>query len=202
MRNCTERWYDRLPSASDLQVRSDFAGWLKTLPWQLYTTLTFAYERSNASADRVLREYLNYVEKSMHAPVSCFIGKECDPANKKRWSGCGMPASPVHFHLLMGSAVPLDSGHIRKTWHRYGGRGKYQDSADVRPYDPEYELHHAAASINAADYVTKYMVHPEWHWREHRLELMVPDRPESYKTSARMRRLITRNEERKSVAIR
>jgi hypothetical protein len=178
-----ETWYDRLPTTSDLRVRGEYANWFQTMPWQLYATLTFTSERSSASADGALKGFLNDVERFYKASVPCVIGKEM-----ARYSGLGEVAIRAHFHLLMASSVKLHAPEVEKLWWKYGGRGAGTKSALIVEYDHDFLLHNPDSTLTAAEYCTKFMTHPEWDWREHRLELLASSRPQSYATSARMRR--------------
>src|SRR5712671_4141245 len=81
-------------SAKDL---SAYVAWLQPVPWQLFATFTFAWQVSDPQALKVFREFINRLERSARGPVVFVRGDE------KRYSGCGMPGSPRHFHALLSA---------------------------------------------------------------------------------------------------
>ncbi len=177
--------YDRLPIHRDIYHQQNHADWWRQFPWDFYVTLTFSKDRSADRATALLEEYLNEIEALVKAPLSCLISME------KKYSGLGMPAGRVHFHLLIACARPLDPKRLEDPWTqpRYGGTWVSRKSAFIVPYD---------AAIDASFYMFKSLSDPAWDWNSRNLDLISPARPASCATSKRARRRLRRNQKRLS----
>src|SRR5437588_11266156 len=77
--------------------RNAYVSWLRPLPWSLFATLTFAWHVSDARAVGVFEEFVNRLERFIRGPVAFVRGDE------KRFSGCGMPGAPRHFHAVFAA---------------------------------------------------------------------------------------------------
>jgi hypothetical protein len=99
---------------------------------------------------------MNRLEKSLRCPIAYLRGDE------KRFSGCGKPAAPRHFHAVLAAAFPLDPVYIANTWMQMAGFRANGAGADVRPYDP---------SGNAISYVLKFIFQPGGDWDFGNLDL-------------------------------
>src|SRR5207302_5875502 len=81
-------WYERhnRPYRQDYQVVEGYATWLKTVPWQVFCTLTFGYKANDSRAYDVLQEFVIGLERHYRSDIAYLCGSE------KRISGCGKPA--------------------------------------------------------------------------------------------------------------
>ena len=136
---------------------------------------------SDAQADKVFHAYINRLEHLLRARIAFVRGDE------KRFSGCGMPASARHYHVLMTGTVPLDapveSVLLATQWRRFGGSGQDQDSAKVLPcVDPQ----------ERAAYCLKFINETEGDWKFGNLEWFMPGVP------ARARRTADRQARREA----
>lgn len=93
--------------AEDLAV---YISWLRPVPWQLFATFTFAWQVSDPQALKVFREFTNRLEGFLRGPVVFVRGDE------KRYSGCGMPGAPRHFHALLTAHRQLDRHFVAELW--------------------------------------------------------------------------------------
>ena len=155
-----ERWYERIPTERDEQTVKLYAAWLCRAPWQLYVTLTFAWPVSDIQGDRVFTAFIRALERKLHAPIAFVRGDE------KRFSGCGKPASPRHYHLLLASTAMLVPLLIQMLWWRFGGCGADHDSAKAELINSPQK---------AAAYCLKFVNEADGDWRFHNLELFMPD---------------------------
>jgi hypothetical protein len=130
------------PNQEDIQA---YVEWLQGMPWQLFCTFTFAWHVSDVRAVKVFNEFVNRVEKYFRCPIGYVRGDE------KRFSGCGMPGAPRHFHVVIAAIVRLDHHFVADLWMSLAGRRKDGAGADVRIYDP---------SLDGLAYVLKFIAQP------------------------------------------
>ena len=124
---------------------------MATIPLELVRHPDISQHRSAERASALLEDYLNEIEALVKAPLSCLISME------KHYSGLGMPAGRVHFHMLIGCARTLDPKRMDEIWSepRYGGTWVKGKSALILPYD---------AAIDASFYMFKSLNDPAWDW--------------------------------------
>jgi hypothetical protein len=96
-------------------VLSKYQQWLGPAHWQLFCTLTFAYQVSKQQAKRTFAEFVCRAEKTLRSRISYVRGDEF------RYSGCGMPGSPMHFHLVIASAAKIDREWLASLWESMAG---------------------------------------------------------------------------------
>ena len=154
------------------------------IPWRVFATFTFAWSVSDAQADENVMAFINEMERQIRSPIAFVRGDE------KRFSGCGMPESPRHFHVLLTSHVALDPKLVTATWRKFGGSGAGQDSAKVEPYNAEQR---------GAAYCLKFINETDGEWKFRNLDLFLPGyQPAKDKRSQRR---ATRNRERASFSV-
>jgi hypothetical protein len=100
-----------------------------------------------------------------------------------RYSGCGMPASPIHFHLVIASSVKLNGQWLGGLWQEMAGKRTNGAGADMRQYDP---------SLDGISYVLKFLRENHGDWTFRNLHLVLPEG----KSTSRSRRRHHRNESR------
>jgi hypothetical protein len=146
-------------SCKDLETYVD---WLQPVPWQLFCTFTFAWRVSDAQAIGVFEGFENRLTRVVRGPIVLVRGDE------KRYSGCGMPGAPRHFHVLLAAHRTLDRHFVADLWMSMAGRREGGAGADVRIYDP---------TQNGLAYVLKFIHQPfgDWGLRNLDLFLGVPD---------------------------
>jgi hypothetical protein len=187
--------YERCTTPVALELRQGYADWFRTFDWSLSVTLTLSRDRKRNQADFLLEEYLRQVEQLIRAPLSCLIAPE------EKYSGLGMPAGRVHFHLLVGCGTVLRPSTFVNIWRQpnYGGtwvskrkvngeKLQASESAYVLPYD---------RSVDSSFYLFKTMGTSDWEWSLRRGHLISPDTPASAKRSTQMKRLLARQAARR-----
>jgi hypothetical protein len=161
------------------QQVSVYTNWLRTIPWQLFVTLTFAWRVADAQAEQVFTTFVDRLERHFRCPLVYVRGDE------RRFSGCGMPAIRRHFHALFAAAVPLARAVVHDTWIEMAGSGKNQAGADVRIYDPKR---------GALSYSLKTIFDADGDWSMDNLDLYL--RNPSKQSNARDRRRRARHAKR------
>lgn len=152
-----------------------YAQWLRRVDWQFFMTLTFSRRVSHPQAVRVFAEFIDGLEAYVRCPMTFIRGDE------RRFSGCGMPEIPLHFHTVLTSAFRLDRVYIHDAWTRLAGNRRDGAGADVRAYD---------ASQDGLAYVLKFAV-VSGDWSFGNLDLVLID--DSSKLNARARRRVARH---------
>jgi hypothetical protein len=137
---------------------SVYVAWLRSVPWQLFCTFTFAWPVSDPQALKVFGEFVNRLERSLRGPVVLVRGDE------KRFSGCGMSGAPRHFHLVMAAHRKIDPKFVLDLWMSLAGRREHGAGADARPYDP---------SLPGLRYVLKFINQPNGDWDIRNLDLFL-----------------------------
>lgn len=154
-----DRWYDRQHRqyAADRQTVEVYAEWLKLVPWNLFCTFTFAWRNvSDSQAAKVFDAFVDRLERSLECDVTYVRGDE------KRFSGCGKPESPRHFHVLFACSAPLNPSVVEDLWMSMAGKGEDEAGALVEPYD---------ARLNGVSYVLKFINQPDGGWAFRKLHL-------------------------------
>ncbi len=173
-------------SAEIYMRRDDFGAydsWFQNVPWQLFCTLTFAWKVSDAQAEQVFRGFVNRLEKRLRAPVAYLRGDE------KRFSGCGKPAAPRHFHALLAAHLKLDRHFVADLWMGLAGRRKNGAGANVRVYDP---------TLGGLAYVLKFIFEPLGDWDLRNVDLFLTAVDPQRIRSRQRRRLIRQSKRTRS----
>lgn len=168
------------PNRIPTQYLQEYVAWLRPLPWEIFATLTFAWPVSDPQALKVFRQFIDRIEKGLRGPIALVRGDE------KRFSGCGKPGAPRHFHVLMAAHRPLDRRWVCEHWMRLAGYRSNGAGADARIYD---------ASLPGVDYVLKFINQPDGDWDFRNLDLFLPT-AEVGQFSRRQRRRLVRHERR------
>jgi hypothetical protein len=150
-----------------------YVAWLQPVPWQLFGTFTFAWQVSDQQAVRTFGEFVNRMEKTLRGPITILRGDE------KRFSGCGMPGAPRHFHALMATNRRLDRHFVADLWMSMAGRRENGAGADVRIYDP---------SLGGLAYTLKFIDQPLGDWDFRNLDLFLRPIGREYMNSRQRRR--------------
>jgi hypothetical protein len=157
-----------------------YAQWFGAVPWQLFCTFTFAWPVSDAQAAQVFKAFMNRLERSFRCPIAYLRGDE------KRFSGCGKPAAPRHYHVMLAAAVRLDATFIENTWMLMAGFRANRAGAEVCAYDTKG---------NAIAYCLKFIFQPEGDWDFKNLDLYLCP-PNAMNRNRRQRRRLARNAQR------
>jgi hypothetical protein len=155
------RWYDRTnwSYTADRKIAEAYATWLKQIDWQLFCTFTFAWPVSDPQANEVFSGAIHKIEEHYRSDVGYVRGDE------KRFSGCGKPACPRHYHALLTCAAPLSPTYVADLWMSIAGHRSDGAGAEVDVYD---------ADKNGASYVLKLINQPGGDWTPRKLELFLP----------------------------
>jgi hypothetical protein len=157
-----------------------YVAWLRKVPWQLFCTFTFAWRVSDAQAVRVFKEFVNRLERSVRGPIGFVRGDE------KRFSGCGMPGAPRHFHALLAAHRGLKQQVVADLWMSMAGRRENGAGANVRIYD---------ANLGGLAYVLKFINEPDGDWELRNIDLFLPP-PDLVGMNHRQRRRLARHANR------
>ena len=161
-----------------------YVEWLRPVPWQLFCTFTFAWQVSDPQAVRVFGAFVNRMERSLHGPVAYVRGDE------KRFSGCGVPAAPRHFHALLTAHRKLNHQVVADLWMGMAGRRENGAGANVRIYDP---------NLGGLAYTLKFINEPDGDWDLRNVDLFLSSRtPQAM--NCRQRRRLTRHAKRSQLA--
>jgi hypothetical protein len=150
-----------------------YVNWLQGVRWQLFCTFTFAWPVSDPQADKVFKRFIDRLEKSLACPIAYIRGDE------KRFSGCGMPAAPRHFHAVLTTHGRLDRHWVADHWMQMAGHRLKGAGADVRIYDP---------NLGGLAYVLKFINQPNGEWAVHNLDLFLRTLDTEQMTSRERRR--------------
>jgi hypothetical protein len=148
--------------------------WLRNVPWELFCTFTFSRQVSDPQAVRIFRDFVDRLEKSLGGPVGLIRGDE------KRYSGCGMPGAPRHFHALLAAHCKLDRHFVADLWMSMAGRRENGAGADVRIYDPK---------LGGLAYTLKFIHQPLGDWDFRNLDLFLTPSEQQHMSSRQRRRL-------------
>jgi hypothetical protein len=159
----------------------EFTLWVKKVQWNFFCTFTFAWRVSDAQAEKVFDAFVDRLERHLHCGI-CFIR-----GDEKRFSGCGMPASGRHFHVLMTCVPTVSPKLIESVWLNMAGTRADGAGAQVEDYNP---------NDNGAGYVLKHIYEPEGNLAFRNLDLYHPDAKHSQKQNKRWRRRLKRFEAR------
>jgi hypothetical protein len=157
-----------------------YIAWLRQVPWQLFCSFTFAWPVSDPQAVKVFREFVNRLERFVRGPIVFVRGDE------KRYSGCGMPGAPRHFHALLTAHRRLDRHFVADLWMSMAGRRENGAGADVRIYNP---------NLAGLAYTLKFLNQPLGDWDLRNLDLFLRP-PERQQVSSRQRRRLARHVQR------
>jgi hypothetical protein len=147
-------WYDKLPTLRDKQTQEGYSAWLRSLPFQIYLTTTFAYSVSAANGGAQFNEFINRLERHYRAPIGYIRGDEVST-----WSGLGLAAARLHYHALLCSTAKLDPARIEQEWHALG---HFANNAKAELYDP---------TRDAIGYCMKFLHEPGNKWDMRNLDL-------------------------------
>jgi hypothetical protein len=161
----------------DLRI---YERWLGTVPWQLFCTFTFAWRVSDAQALKVYDEFVRRLEIFLRGPIVYVRGDE------KRYSGCGTPEAPRHFHAVITGHRRIDPELVSDLWELLAGRRENGAGANVRIYDP---------SLRGLAYVLKFISQPNGDWNLRNLDLFLPT-AERGPLNRRQRRRLVRQKKR------
>lgn len=151
--------------------------WVKQVPWRFFCTFTFAWRVSDPQAENVFHAFIDRLERHLRCEV-CFVR-----GDEKRFSGCGMPASGRHFHVLLTCLAPVQPQFIESLWTSMAGSRADGAGAQVEDYNPDE---------NGASYVLKCIYQPEGNWDFRHLELFHVDARAAQSMNKRWRRRLKR----------
>jgi hypothetical protein len=151
-----------------------YEAWLKNVPWQLFCTFTFVWPVSDPQAQKVFKGFANRLERYVRGPIIFLRGDE------KRFSGCGMPGAPRHFHALLAAHRKLNQQVVADLWMSMAGRRANGAGANVRIYDP---------SLGGLAYTLKFIDDPEGDWDLRNVDLFLSPLKQHAMNSRQRRRL-------------
>ncbi len=169
------------PYHSNRKIPNAYADWVKQIDWQLFCTFTFAWKVDDIRARKIFDEFINRTERHLGTDV-CYVR-----GDEKRFSGCGLPGSARHFHVLMTSLVPMHPLWVKQMWQGMAGNRSDDAGAMVEPYNG---FHHGAR------YVLKFINQPEGDWAFRNLHLFHPEARSLQDLHGRQRRNLRRHKAR------
>jgi hypothetical protein len=132
-------------SAQQSNLVSAYGDFFHQWPWDHYATLTFGRQMSEARCINRWQDFIDSIGRFTHGRVGWVR------ADEQRWSGCGIPEVPLHFHsLLKYQHVPAPEA-VAALWkskagdaqvEAYGsGGGAAWNIAKMFPYeDTKYDI--------------------------------------------------------------
>jgi hypothetical protein len=132
--------------------------WLRQVPWQVFCTFTFAWSVSDAQGERVFATFVDRMERTLRCPLTYVRGDEL------RFSGCGKPAAPRHYHVLLAAERNLEPSWVGSMWTALAGERVNGAAAHVREYDP---------TRNAIAYTLKLINQTHGNWSFKNLDLFI-----------------------------
>ncbi len=172
------------PVCNDLEAspiaHHSYTAWLGLIPWQLFCTFTFCWPVSDPQALNVFNGFVNRLERYLRGPVAYVRGDE------KRFSGCGKPAAPRHYHVVLTAHRRIDPSFVTDLWMSLAVRRKNGAGADVRIYDP---------ALPGVAYILKFINEPDGDWGFRNLDLFL-DAIEFTHPNHRQRRRMLRHKNR------
>jgi hypothetical protein len=182
----SNHWYDRTiwPYRADRITAENYATFFRQIHWQLFGTFTFAWEVSDAQANGAFSGLISAIQKYCRSDVGYVRGDE------KRFSGCGKPACPRHYHALLACGAPVSPRYVAALWMSMAGHRSDGAGAEVELYDP---------SQNGVSYALKLINQPSGDWTLSRnLYLFLP--PSNIEVvGKRMRRHLRRHSVRAGI---
>ena len=137
-------------STQQANLVSDYGSFFSQWDWDQYATFTFACKQSPASCIRHWNEFIDSLGRTTRGRVGWIR------ADEERWSGCGTPEVPLHFHsLLKYQHVPAPEA-VAALWKAKAG------DAQVEAY-----LHDGGGcggGGGAALYVAKMLPYEDARW--------------------------------------
>ena len=182
--------------ADQQHLQHRYAEWFGSIRWNWYMTMTFDREVSRQQAWALFKEYVDQVERDRRCCVGALVVLE------SKQSGLGKPSSGFHFHAVLKAPQHITAEYFKEVWEtrRYGGSwcrqrciqkcecGECKGGAlRCCPYNP---------SENAVSYLLKELNTEPDNWFLHRGYLF-GIRPKSWHKSARVRRSVKRDEDRR-----
>ena len=166
----------------DREAIDKLADWVKQVRWRFFATLTFGWRVSDRQAEKIFDAFVNRLERHLRCDVGFVRGDE------RRFSGCGMPASGRHFHLVMTCEAPVEPTFIKSLWTSMAGSRADGAGAQVEEYD---------SNENGVGYVLKFINQPDGNWAFRNLELVHPEARDKQRLNKRSRRRLKRFDARK-----
>lgn len=111
-----------------------YGNWIHQWPWDHFATFTFGRVLSPSTCEHHWKAFIDSLERYTRGRTGWIR------ATEGRWSGCGKPYIPLHYHALLIYKNPPAPGAVEAMWGSKSGDGK------VEIYDP---------ARGAAWYVTK-----------------------------------------------
>jgi hypothetical protein len=124
---------------------SAYGGFFAQWPWDHYATLTFGRQMSETRGIYLWGDFIDSIGRLTHGRVGWVR------ADEQRWSGCGSPEIPLHFHsLLKYQHVPAPeavaalwkskAGDAKVEVYRSGGGAGYYIAKMFPHEDTRYDL--------------------------------------------------------------
>lgn len=132
-------------STQQANLVSDYGDFFRGWDWDHYATLTFGHRQSPASCIRHWNEFIDSLGRTTRGRVGWVRTDE------ERWSGCGTPEVPLHFHsLLKYQHVPAPEA-VEAIWKAKAG-------------DAHVEVYRSGGGGGASYYVAKMLPYADTRW--------------------------------------
>jgi len=140
--------------------------YLRGFAWNIYGCETYRHPVSDTYAAALLKRFMEKLGRKQHCRITYFAALE------KRYSGCGMPPIPVHWHFLAAGKNSDDLDWVAQhLWSKQFGNSR------VGRYDSDRE---------AAFYVCKLVGHYNSVFLDDGLDLLPNRGPVDLIASARI----------------
>src|ERR1035438_1630596 len=102
-------------SVQQASVVNDYGSFFYQWPWDHYATLTFGRKLSPSTCHRHWNEFIHSLGCLTRARIGWVR------ADEERWSGCGQPDVPLHFHALLIYKHPPKPEAVAALWQAKAG---------------------------------------------------------------------------------
>lgn len=102
--------------------------YLRGFDWNIYGCGTYRHPVSDTYAEALLKRFMEKLGRKQRCRISYFAALE------RRYSGCGMPPIPAHWHFLAAGKNSYDLASVAQVlWSKQFGDSK------IELYDPDRE---------------------------------------------------------------
>ncbi len=107
-------------SVEQSNLVSAYGHFIAQWPWDHYATFTFGRRLSQASCIHHWDDFIAAIGRLTRGRVGWVR------ADEKRWSGCGSPEIPLHFHALMRYQKVTTPEAVAALWKSRAGDAKVE----------------------------------------------------------------------------
>ncbi len=149
-------------SNTQKKLVAEYGNWISQWTWSHFGTFTFGRISSASNCEHHWNAFVNSLERYTRGRIGWVR------ATEGRWSGCGKPHIPLHYHALLVYKNVPPTGVAQAIWHSKSGDSK------VEIFDP---------TLGAAWYISKMFPFSDFDYEvgglEYFLDSLTPDSEET-----------------------